>query len=178
MTVTTETDICKSTTEYLFRLNCLAATPIHVGSGQSSARTGSALRRNAAGKIIIPGTSIAGVVRQAIERLAGVNGPNKGCQFYSGIDRKMPCGCEVCAFMGNVSPVADAVCSQVIFQDASISAATTRVVDSVATDRLRGAASDAKKFDYAQLLPGTKINFEVRANGLTDKQFTPKANKL
>lgn len=166
----------KSMIEHRFHLECVTSTVLHVGSGRPGPMTDAEVRRNSRGQVVIPGTSIAGTVRRTIERLAGVDSGDVCCQLYSNDKHDSPCACSVCEFLGNVSPGTGANrgtgCeSKVYFFDAVLGEPKTRVVDSVAIDRSRRAAGDAKKFDYAQILPGTPVQIQVRAHNLTTQQL-------
>lgn len=158
--------------EYRFRLTCHTTTPLHCGAGRESAFSDADLRRRADGTLVLPGTSIAGALRAVVERLAGVD---QTCLLYiEGSSRRgedQPCTCPVCILFGNVHPVGDAGASKVSVGDAVIGAeARARIVDSVALDRSRRSASDARKFDYTEIEPGARLTIEVRACALEEQE--------
>ena len=163
----------RSLVEHRFVIGCQTRTPLHTGSGLPGSQTDAELRRNARGKLVIPGTSIAGVLRNAVERLAGVR---DHCLLYQPEFRNRrdsspePCGCAVCKLFGNVRPNQDARPSRVTVLDAVLDGPPTRVVDGVAISRSRRAAQDARKFDYRQILPGCAVRIEVLAESLSQQE--------
>ncbi len=160
--------------EYLIKLECKTNTPLHVGGGDSSEMTDSDLRRNSKGQIVIPGTSIAGVMRTAIEKLAKVQSGGNACHLYQSGKHSTPCKCVVCIFMGNATPVGAepwVTQSKVTFDDVIVTAAQERIVDAVAIERTRRTTSDAKKFDHAQILPGANLEIVIRSGQLSDKEL-------
>ena len=56
-------EIARQLTEYRFVVPCRLQTPMHVGAGTGLQFSDSPLRRTASGKLVIPGTSLAGVLR-------------------------------------------------------------------------------------------------------------------
>ncbi len=151
--------------EYRFVLPCRLKSPLALGSGQGSSLTDSELRRNSQNKLIIPGTSLAGVLRSAIERISGVD-----CKIAHRLESgSMPCDCDVCCLFGNVVPTTVksgdivAAASRVSVHDAELLNATTRIVDGVAIDRARRSAADARKYDHEEVLPGASFVIELHA---------------
>lgn len=159
--------------EHRFVIRCRTLTPLYTGSGSPGSQTDAELRRNARGKLVIPGTSIAGALRSVVERLAGVRARCLLYQpaFRSGRDASPePCGCAVCKLFGDVRPNQDARASKVSVPDAVLDRPPTRVVDGVAISRSRRAAQDARKFDYRQILPGCAVRIEVLAEALSEEE--------
>jgi len=173
-TTMNRTELC----EYRLVVLCETVTPLHTGSGEASHVTDAELRRNAKGQYIMPGTSIAGALRTIVERISGVAQTGE-CRLYTRTDDRddalEPCPCAVCRLFGNVEPgktanehsPVKAFASKLTVFDAVFECPRTRVVDGVAINRTRGSAQDSKKFDYRQILPGSKLQIEIRAVNLT-----------
>ena len=162
-------------TEHWFQIPCELVTPMHVGAGFSGGQVDSVLRRNASGKLVIPGTSLAGVLRSLCEEFAD---PDDVCLSHSEHFRSsmgqidQSCKCSVCQLFGNVAPVDDqATASRLTIMDAVVTNAKTRVVDQVAMDRSRRTAADARKFDLEQLLIGARFTLNVLGKNLTKNQL-------
>jgi CRISPR/Cas system CSM-associated protein Csm3 (group 7 of RAMP superfamily) len=83
---------------------------LHVGGGEGNSVTDALVRRDASGRPIIPGTSLAGALRALATRLA----PRLGFAVCAAL-RADPaadaltasCGCEVCSLFGDVNPADD-----------------------------------------------------------------------
>jgi CRISPR/Cas system CSM-associated protein Csm3 (group 7 of RAMP superfamily) len=177
-TVTLPLPKYKPLVEYRFLVACRTTTPLHTGSGEAGPGTDADLRRNSQGQYVIPGTSIAGALRQVVERLAGVAHERK-CRLYHDSETKAddPCGCAVCDLFGDVQPkeaktdkLRKARASRVTVYDAAFSQPKTRIVDGVGIDRKRRAARDARKFDYRQILPDSALQIEVRGERLSQRE--------
>lgn len=80
-------------------------TALHVGEGGGDAVTDAFVRRDASGRPMIPGSSLAGALRAIATRLA----PRLGygpCQAMEPAKREAPaCSCNVCRLFGDVNPV-------------------------------------------------------------------------
>lgn len=149
-------------------------TPLRLGAGDQADLADSAVWRQASGAVIIPGTSLAGAFRGFLERLTRVD-----CRITDGVPRRLPeeeppCGCILCALFGDVRPGKDpsAHASRVTFQDSVVEGANVRIVDGVAMDRRRRAASDARRFDFEEVAPGAQLSIEVRGSALSDEELT------
>lgn len=153
--------------EYRFLLRCSTASPLSVSAGAASQHTDNDLRRSATGKVVIPGTSIAGALRGAVERMAAVECMTK-CRFWSNDDDAAgPCGCAVCGLFGDMHPVTEqAAASKVWVADAIFPVdPEERIVDSVALHRNRRSAADARRFDSAEIVQRQIFWLEIRAGG-------------
>jgi CRISPR/Cas system CSM-associated protein Csm3 (group 7 of RAMP superfamily) len=161
-------------TEYRFVLQCRTTGPLRVGSGMMSELTDAEPRRRADGQLIIPGTSIAGALRGAVERLIfKPDSTEPKCLLYTQgtiqPNAKEPCKCAVCRLFGNVVPVDDAMASKVWVHDVCLPLdAVVRIVDGVAIDRSRRSAADARKYDYVEIRPGVTFWIDVRAEHRAD----------
>lgn len=144
--------------EFRFVLTCRTQSPLSL-RGNGSEFTDADFRRDGHGRLTIPGTSLAGVLRTIVERVAP---DGDACWLWTGAAgaEVEACGCAVCRLFGNVRPGApEAAASRVRVFDAPLRSAQTRIVDGVALDRERRAASQAKKFDYAEV--GRQAEFDL-----------------
>lgn len=79
---------------------------LHVGAGYGDATTDALVRRDARGRPVIPGTSLAGALRAMATRLAprlDLPSGRRLCKALAGDDGR-PCGCVVCRLFGDVNP--------------------------------------------------------------------------
>lgn len=159
--------------EYRFRLECQTATSLRVGSGEEGEITDAALWRRSDGRLVLPGTSIAGALRNSVERMTGA--PCRLRTLASPVRGGNPsaCGCEVCRLFGDVNPAKDktARASKLIFRDVVIEDAQVRVVDGVALDRKRKTASERRKYDFEEVTPGARLTIDVRGLGLARQEL-------
>ncbi|MGC9400700.1 MAG: RAMP superfamily CRISPR-associated protein [Anaerolineae bacterium] len=146
-----------------------ARTAVHVGSGAGSDLTDALLRRDAAGRPIIPGTAIAGALRTLATRLA----PrlelqnNKVCAALTGSSD--PCDCPVCHLFGDVNPSdaegATSEASRILVFNARLKGDAPQpfIRDGVGIDRSTGAAARAGgvKFDLEVLPADTEFTFRL-----------------
>jgi len=156
-------------------------TPVHTGAGEGNELTDALLRRNAAGEVIIPGTSLAGALRGLLTRLAPRLGEGGICQSLKNNAAGGPCGCAVCRLMGDVNPADEereprASASRLIVFDARpVSNMPALVRDSVGINRATGAAAraGAAKFDLEVLPAGSvfALRMELRDTGEEDEQL-------
>jgi len=123
-----------------------AASALHVGGLGETLDTDLPLARDGAGRLYIPGTSLAGALRAWWEQAFGTGGDT---------DR----------LWGPRHPVDDGRAAAVLVDDAVVLGgdADTRVEvrDGVGIDRLRGAAADRIKYDRAVLARGTRIDLRL-----------------
>ncbi len=143
-------------------------TALHVGTGEDTETTDEVLRRDARGRLLIPGTAIAGALRSIATRLAPRLG-DKPCQALEGKLSTKACQCLVCQLFGDVNPREDneeAVAARVLVYDAVLDASPPLTIrDGVGIDRVTGAAARREriKFDYEVLPAGTtfKVRLEI-----------------
>ncbi len=148
-------------------------TALHVGTGQDSDTTDDLLRRDARGRLLIPGTAIAGALRSIATRLAPRFADAVACQALTG-QSKGACQCLVCQLFGDVNPDEDnetATAARLIVYDAVLE--TSRQVairDGVGIDRVTGAAArrERLKFDYETLPAGTTFNLRLEIDHRLD----------
>ncbi|MCA9061524.1 MAG: hypothetical protein KDA96_00615 [Planctomycetaceae bacterium] len=170
------TTVCENTwTEHRFVMKCRTVTPLSIGNGMPSALTDRPLRRTASGQIVVPGTSIAGVLRTAMESLR--HSDEAECLLYrpdwKDIQKqKQLCGCHTCRLFGEVIAAdhPQATASRVIVRDSIVISPSVRIVDAVTMDRKRRVAADARKFDGEELQPGAILWLDIQADRLTDQE--------
>ncbi|WP_298821617.1 RAMP superfamily CRISPR-associated protein [Chloroflexus sp.] len=141
---------------------------LHVGTGKDTDTTDDLLRRDARGRLLIPGTTIAGALRSIATRLALRFGGVGLCQALTGLTNKA-CQCLVCKLFGDVNPQEDnesATAARVLVYDAVLETSPgLSIRDGVGIDRVTGAAArrERLKFDYEVLPAGTtfKLRLEI-----------------
>jgi len=151
-------------------------TAMHIGSGQSKEITDATLRRDVQGRIVIPGTAIAGLLRTIATRLAPrlkiVGHPDICRSIDQGINREdLPCGCAVCHLFGDLYPGVGedeaqrklTRASRLWVYDAYIKNASVAIRDGVGIARSTGTAAsvEAMKFDLEVLPPGTLFDLRL-----------------
>lgn len=141
-------------------------TALHVGGSGGDEVTDDLVRRDAQGRVFIPGSAVAGPLRAIATRLAPRVG-SKTCAALVGDHRQ--CSCWVCDLFGEVNPQEGnekgGFASSLWVEDAYDSAhalGPTSIRDGVGIDRPSGAAArqGSVKFDL-EVLP-TGATFDVR----------------
>lgn len=150
-------------------------TAVHIGSGKGGETTDAPLRRDAQGRIVLPGTAIAGALRSTATRLAPRMNLDSQDPFCAAIDKGKtelkPCACPVCHLFGDLHPGTEenaqspkTHASHLWIYDAPLSEnqAAAFVRDGVGIDRASGASASAgaAKFDLEVLPVGA--SFELR----------------
>lgn len=150
-------------------------TALHVGTGAGSEVTDALCRRDAAGKFILPGTAVGGVLRTVATRLAPrLSSPP--CYELASLSerrswpekkRKSPCPCWVCHLFGNVNPgeggdeESGVRASRLFIAHAKAvePIGASKIRDGVGIDRASRAAAraGAVKFDLEVLPAGTQF---------------------
>jgi len=140
-------------------------TALHIGQGEEDFGTNAPLRRNLAGELIIPATTIAGVLRTLATRLAlrlQLDGRNKCFALCSKSELKdlwqkgeKICGCPVCHLFGELYPSEkskdekDGRASRLwVYDSKLLSREKTFVRDGVGIDRTTGVAASAESLKY------------------------------
>jgi len=144
-------------------------TALHVGTGQDSETTDDLLRRDVRGRLLVPGTAIAGALRSLATRLAPRFDGEQPCQALTGPTTNEACQCLVCRLFGDVNPGEEneeASAARVLVYDAVLADVPgLQIRDGVGIDRVTGAAARREriKFDYEVLPPGTtfKLRLEI-----------------
>lgn len=131
--------------------NLVAETPLHVGGYGDSPDTDLPLAQNGKGEWYVPGTSIAGVLRNWVLKNFGHLQIQNDKKFVE----------EVFGFQEADKGQA----SFVLIEDATIEDAAevlSEIRDGVGIDRFYGTAADGAKYDRAVLPRGTQLDFEMR----------------
>lgn len=136
-------------------------TPLHVGTGRSTESADDLLRRDVRGRLLIPGSAIAGTLRSLATRLAPRLQGVAPCKALVAGDRhrddeQTACGCLVCRLFGDITPQEDSsagTAASVIVYDALLEGDTKlQIRDGVGIDRAARAAARRTR---------TKYDFEV-----------------
>lgn len=155
-------------------------TPLHVGTGAGTETADDLLRRDARGRLLIPGTALAGALRSIATRLAPRLDDTRICHAMTGADpSKVPaCPCLTCKLFGTVNPKDESRregesveewrkrtghAASILVYDAVLDAASKlQIRDGVGIDRTTGAAARREriKFDLEVLPAGA--TFKVR----------------
>lgn len=142
-------------------------TALHVGTGEDTETADDLLRRDVRGRLLIPGTAIAGALRSIATRLAPRFDGEKPCQALTGEQPNEACQCLVCQLFGDVNPREDtdeATAARVLVYDAVLDTLpAVQIRDGVGIDRVTGAAARRIKFDYEVLPAGAtfKLRLEI-----------------
>lgn len=123
----------------------IATTPLHVGGFGDDIDTDLPLARDGQGKWYIPGTSLAGVLRQWCEELGACRGEKQWIKDFWGYQK---------ADEGHASFV---IVEDGIIKDAH--KVLDEIRDHVGIDRKWGCAAEHIKYDRAILPRGTKVDF-------------------
>lgn len=141
-------------------------TPLHVGTGAGTETADDLLRRDARGRLLIPGTALAGALRSIATRLAPRFASTGLCYALKPKDAKKACGCLVCQLFGDINPQEDdekGNATRIVIYDAVLDTPPKlQIRDGVGIDRATGAAARREriKFDLEVLPAGA--TFKVR----------------
>ncbi len=149
-------------------------TPLHVGSGRGNEAVDDLLRRDARGRVIIPGPSLAGALRAIATRLA----PRLGAEVCQALQSNPPkdkaCNCLVCQLFGDINPQEEkGAASGLIVYDAVLGQDPRTVVrDGVGIDRVTGAAArkERLKFDLEVLPAGATFHLRMELDPYFDDE--------
>ncbi len=162
-------------------------TALHIGSGKAGETTDAPLRRDARGRVVLPGTAIAGALRATATRLAPRidfhNGQRAICLALTEKNEDEACHCQVCHLFGDLNPgvnekgIPDKAklthASRLWVYDAILSAekAGALVRDGVGIDRQSGASASAgaAKFDLEVLPAGTSFELRLELQDSSDE---------
>jgi CRISPR/Cas system CSM-associated protein Csm3 (group 7 of RAMP superfamily) len=154
-------------------------TALHVGTGQGAGTADDLLRRDARGRLLVPGTALAGALRSIATRLAPRLLDSSSCVALTGENNpETPCQCAVCRLFGTVNPrdvnrdpqeseeqwLGRTGCATgVVIYDAILASAGVMVRDGVGIDRATGAAArrERAKFDLEVLPAGCEFKLRV-----------------
>ena len=160
-------------------------TGLHVGAGRGDAVTDALVRRDGAGRPVLPGTSLAGALREIATRLAprlDLPSARPLCKALDGNDGK-PCGCVVCQLFGDINPgqpsednvgqTVVATAARLWVYDAYPPGNTSGWIrDGVGIERAARVAhrKGRVKFDLETLPPGTKFELRLELEAGTPEQ--------
>jgi len=147
-----------------------ARTAVHIGSGAGNAVADALLRRDVQGKILIPGTAIAGALRALLTRLAPRLGATPCIALWPEDARRARtqkgCGCAVCRLLGDVDPNDEgghtAASRLLVFNARLLEGSLPVVRDGVGIDRQTGAAARATGAKFALETLPVGARFELR----------------
>jgi CRISPR/Cas system CMR subunit Cmr4 (Cas7 group RAMP superfamily) len=162
---------------YLARITLQAETPFHVGSGREWRESDAGIMTDANGLPTIPGTSIAGVIRHAME-----NGPQK--EFVTGLFGYQPAGSLEkgqgqgsrvifsfgCIHDSNGVPVAGLIPDGRLDGDLVLSNAIRPTLRDHARHNDNGVVADKGKFDDLVVCAGHRFTLEIELAGTTADQ--------
>ncbi|HPN34211.1 MAG TPA: RAMP superfamily CRISPR-associated protein [bacterium] len=139
-------------------------TPLHVGTGVGTETADDLVRRDARGRLLIPGTALAGALRSIATRLAPRFPEAELCHALKAKDSKKACDCLACQLFGDVNPQEDDKkdnSARLLFYNALLdSTPQLQIRDGVGIDRTTGAAARRER---------VKFNLEVLPTGTTFK---------
>ena len=142
-------------------------TALHIGTGEGTETADDLLRRDARGRLMIPGTAIAGALRSLATKLAPRLQDVSPCHVLKAKDLKKACGCLVCQLFGDVNPQEDVDeggnAARVLVYDAVLDSSDVQIRDGVGIDRVTGAAARREriKFDLEVLPAGTTFKLRI-----------------
>ena len=141
-------------------------TALHMGTGNDTETADDLLRRDARGRLLIPGTAIAGALRSIATRLAPRLPGGSLCHAVQEKDPTKACGCLVCKLFGDVNPQENdetGNVARVLVYDAVLDSSDVQIRDNVGIDRVTGAAARREriKFDLEVLPAQTKFKLRI-----------------
>lgn len=141
-------------------------TALHIGTGESTETADDMLRRDGRGRLLIPGTAIAGALRSIATRLAPRLQSGSLCYAVKEKNPREACGCLVCKLFGDVNPQEDAEggnAARLLIYDAVLEASDVQIRDGVGIDRVTRAAARREriKFDLEVLPAGTTFKLRI-----------------
>ena len=167
------------TDRYLFTGRIVMESGLHIGGGHDNlTTTDSAVMKYVDDRPFIPGSSMKGAFRSAVERVAASLSPRvRSCGLFEGIEEQCPTPkvgkgegrdvalenlCDTCRLFG--SPF---MAAKVRFSDLSVIEETwsgiTEVRDGVGIDRDSEKAVDQIKYDYEVVPSETEFKFHLVA---------------
>ncbi len=132
-----------------------AQSPFHVGGYGEEVDSDMPLARNGAGELYVPGTSLAGALRDLVRQLFTEDLVNRLWGFQKGSDGKASC---------------------VTVEDSVVEGGDSAIVeirDHVGIDRGYGSAAEHIKFDRAILPRGTKLPLVLAVDVTTKDEYAP-----
>jgi len=168
----------------IFTGRLVATGPVLPGAGRGEGACDLPVRRDAAGRALIPGTALAGVLRSLATRLAPAIGHRACDALTTPAAHSKPCRCPVCKLFGEIQPDEDnrdgGEASRLLCAHAMAklpAGATVGFRDGVGIRRGTGAsaAASAAKYDYEVLPEDTsfalRIEYQTPAEGEVAEQM-------
>lgn len=177
-------------TDVRFDLKLRTVTGLHVGTGEEGPFANRPFRRRADGELVIPGTTIAGVLRSTAERLTGRWWGTSRCWILEGTPRRTrgdedrpACECPVCKLFGDVGvgEEGEGSASRVVVRDAVLTGGGsdwTRIRDGVGVDRERWAASAGTLYTTEVIPRGREFRLTVEVRRSTEDERALVARSL
>lgn len=180
---------------YRFEGNLILETPLRLSSGRASNVTDAPLMRNRGGIPYIPGSSLRGAIRSAVERLisgVGAAAGLKSCTLFSDDDCNEQARtfqqsgdktdkdladfaekelCDVCKLFGATIYASRLVIEDVYPQPQGQLQDKSVLRDGVGIDRDTGVAHENVKFDYEVLEPGPIFGFRMQSENMTEQDL-------
>ncbi|RRR73724.1 MAG: hypothetical protein EI684_08430 [Candidatus Viridilinea halotolerans] len=172
------------TTEWLIVAPLKLRTALHVGGGAANAVVDASLRRDAAGRLIIPGSALVGPLRALATRLAPrLFAGSRVCKTITDESGSGSCACPVCQLFGEVKLESDVEsagrASALWCADAPVSG-TTSLRDGVGIERSGRAAArqDALKYNVEVLRAGTQLELKLTLQSVGSVEDDQKNRQL
>lgn len=149
-----------------YYLHCHTGTALHVGANVGGSDVSDSMfRRNAAGNLVLPGTSIAGALRSHLTRIipamSGLSESQTVCESLVGTEDYESPDHILYHLMGDLQPdrTINIRASRLIVNDSLLEPPETHIRDGVGIDRISGAASrqGRVKFDMETIPAGTPL---------------------
>jgi CRISPR/Cas system CSM-associated protein Csm3 (group 7 of RAMP superfamily) len=161
-----------------YELSMVARTALHVGGAAGTVTADLALARDGMGRLYVPGTSLAGVLRHAASALLPV-GPGEVDALFgarslgaqSGKDAGGPADTDDAGSTGRGDGGDGATASRVTVDDAVVDpAGPVELRTGVGIDRVTGAAADRIRYDRQVLPAGSRLTLALRYDGPDDAE--------
>ncbi len=140
-------------------------TPLHIGISDGTEAVDDLLRRDARGRLLIPGPSLAGALRAIATRLGPRFVGQESCLALKDEDYgNKACECLVCQLFGNVNPqvtVGEAP-SVIIYNALPTRNPETQIRDGVGIDRVSGAAARKERLKFDIEVVSAETAFDLR----------------
>ncbi|HBW37363.1 RAMP superfamily CRISPR-associated protein [Desulfosporosinus sp. BICA1-9] len=155
----------------ILEIHFQTVTQIHIGSGDNEGLVDNQLMRRVDGKYIIPGSSLAGVLRARATRLFPRLFMLDQCLAFDSKNKQL-CTCAVCSLFGQINPDAkkdSPQTSKIMVDDAQLMLSDkTLLRDGIGIDRETRTVVKAAKFDYETIPPETDVILRIEGNQLTE----------
>ncbi len=142
-------------------------TPLHIGTGNRTETVDDLLRRDAGGRLLIPGPGLAGSLRATATRLAPRFTGQRICMALQDEDddhNNKACECIVCELFGDINPqeMEGDASSVIIYNATSAQNPETQIRDGVGIDRVSGAAARKERLKFDIEVVSAETAFDLR----------------